>query len=129
MLFAPIIRNRALATGLRSLDRDFERFANAHFFAPSGAASRACEVQATDDGWTITLDLPGVAREELDIAVESRVVRIATQEQARRPVKAAWELPQDIDAAASKARLENGVLTLSLARVKPQSSATRIAVE
>lgn len=129
MLFAPIIRDRALVTGLRSLDRDFERFANAHFFAPAGATTRACEVQASADGWTITLDLPGVAREELDIAVESRVVRIATQEQARRPFKAAWELPQDIDAAASKARLENGVLTLTLTRVKPPSSAARIAVE
>ena len=129
MFFAPVARNRAFASGVRSFDRDFERFVNAHFFAPGSGASRPCEVQATEDGWTITLDLPGVAREELDIAVESRVVRIATQEQARRPFKAAWELPQDIDVAASKARLENGVLALTLVRVKPQSNAARIAVE
>ena len=52
-----------------------------------------------------------MAREQLTIGIEGQVVRIETQADAARQYKAAYELPQDIDAAASAAKLENGVLT------------------
>jgi HSP20 family molecular chaperone IbpA len=44
---------------------------------------------------------------------------------ARPQVQRAWELAQDIDTAASTAKLENGVLTLTLARVEPASKPLR----
>jgi len=48
-------------------------------------------------------------------------VRVASKEGAPRSYKAAYELPLDIDVASSEARLENGVLTLKLAKVVPAS--------
>ena len=38
-------------------------------------------------------------------------MRIETKAEAKRQFKAAYELPQEIDADASGAKLENGVLT------------------
>jgi len=45
-----------------------------------------------------------------------------------RQYKAAHELPQDIDVSASEARLDNGVLTLKLAKVPPESKAAKLAI-
>ena len=67
--------------------------------------------------------MPGVAREDLSIDIEGAVVRIETKAEATRQFKAAYELPQEIDADATSAKLENGVLTLTLAKQVPVSNA------
>jgi HSP20 family protein len=79
--------------------------------------------------WTVTLDVPGVAREDLSINIEGAIVRIETKAEAKRQYKAAYELPQEIDVEATTARLENGVLTLALAKKQPVSTARQIEVK
>ena len=125
MLFTPVVRTRAAAP-LRSFDRSFERFVNEAFFTN---ATRGFNVEQDDKAWTVTLDLPGVTREELSIATEGSVVRIETKAEAKRQYKAAYELPQEIDVEATAARLENGVLTLTLAKKQPVSNARVIEVK
>lgn len=77
---------------------------------------------------TMSFDLPGVAKEQLSIGIEGNIVRIETLEGAPRRYKAAYELPQDIDVAASDAKLENGVLTLKLTKKVPVSNVTQLAI-
>jgi HSP20 family protein len=126
MFFAPVVRTRAMSPAFRSFDRSFERFVNDAFFTN---ATRAFNVEQDDKAWTVTLDMPGVAREDLSINIEGSVVRIETGAQAKRAFKAAYELPQDIDAETSAAKLENGVLTLTLAKKVPVSSARQIEIK
>jgi HSP20 family protein len=126
MFFAPVVRTRAVSPAYRSFDRSFERFVNDAFF---GSATTGVNVQQDDKAWTVTLDVPGVTREELAINIEGAVVRIETKQEAKRPFKAAYELPQDIDAEATTAKLENGVLTLTLAKKQPVSNARTIEVK
>lgn len=126
MFFAPVVRTRAVAPGSRTFDRSFERFVNEAFFSP---ATESVNVQQDDKAWTVTLDLPGITREELSIATEGSVVRIETKVEAKRQYKAAYELPQEIDVAASGAKLENGVLTLTLAKQAPVSNVKQIEVK
>ena len=118
MFFAPTLATRRYAPA--AFDRSFERFVTPY---------RALNVTQDDKAWTITLDLPGVAREQLTVDVEGAVVRIATQAEAKRQFKAAYELPEEIDAEATEAKLENDVLTLVLGKKKPVSSARTIAVK
>lgn len=125
MFFAPVVRTRA-ALPFRSLDRNFERFVNDAFF---GNAAPGFQVEQDEKAWTVTLDVPGVAKEDLAITIEGSIVRIETRKEAKRQVKAACELPQDIDAPASGAKLENGVLTLTLAKQQPVSTARQIEVK
>ena len=126
MFFAPVVRTRAMAPALRSFDRSFERFVNDAFFRNLGPAFSAEE---DDKAWTVAIDLPGVAKEDLSIDIDGTVVRIDTREQASRRFKAAYELPQDIDAEASGAKLENGVLTLTLAKKVPENTARKVEVK
>lgn len=126
MLFAPALRTRAYSPSVRSFDRNFERFLNDAFFAPSYTGPK---VEQDESAWTITQDLPGIAREQLAIEIEGAIVRVQTVAEAKRQFKGAWELPEEIDADASEAKLEDGVLTLKLGKKKPVSNARRIDVK
>ena len=126
MFFAPVVRTRAMSPAFRSFDRSFERFVNDAFFSNTVPGF---EVAEDGKAWTVTLDLPGVAKEDLGVTIEGSIVRIETREQAKRQFKAAYELPQDIAADASAAELENGVLTLTLVKQLPVSNARQIEIK
>ena len=126
MFFAPVVRTRAVSPAYRSFDRSFERFVNDAFF---GNGVTVPQVAQDDKAWTVTLDLPGVAREDLSVNIEGSIVRIETKAEAKRQFKAAYELPQDIDTEASGAKLENGVLALTLAKKVPVSNARTIEIK
>ena len=125
MFFAPALRTRAYVPA-RAFDRSFERFLNESFLQPVAAGLK---VEQDDNAWTVSLDVPGVTREQLSIDVDGAVVRVQTAQDAPRQYKAAYELPADIDAKATSARLENGVLTLTLAKKKPVVTARSIEVK
>jgi len=124
MFFAPALRSRSFVSAPRTFDRGFERFVNDAF----AGYHRSLDVQQDDTHWTLRLDLPGIGREDLNVSVEGAVVRIETRAEAARQFKAAYELPQDIDAPATEARLENGVLTLRLGKLAPASKAVTVSV-
>lgn len=130
MLFVPVIRRSSVGSAfgpsLRALDRFFQDAAPAS--AASSATAAAAAATTDEQALELSFDVPGVTREQLSIGIEGNVIRIETLPEAKRQYKAAYELPQDIDAGKSEARLENGVLTLKLAKVLPQSKAVRLTV-
>ena len=125
MFFAPALRTRNYAP-VRGFDRGFERFLNEAFLAPAAAGVKVAQDEAA---WTVSLDVPGVAREQLAIDVDGTVVRVRTAKEAPRQYSAAYELPAEIDAESTTAKLENGVLTLTLAKKKPVVTARQIEVK
>lgn len=90
---------------------------------------QAASIEQDDKTYTLSFDIPGIARDQLVIGIEGNVVRIQSKEGAARQFKAACELPQDIDVATSEAKLENGVLTLRLGKVVPVSRVTELAID
>jgi HSP20 family protein len=122
MFFAPNVRTARFAP--RAYDRAFERFASEAF----AGARRSPLVEQDDKSWTLSLDVPGFAREDLAIGIEGAVVRIDSKAEAKRQFKAAYELPLDIDVATSEAKLENGVLTLKLGKRVPVSQAAQLQI-
>lgn len=122
MFFAPVLRHARYAP--RAFDRSFERFVSDAF----AGVHRSLHVEQDDKSWTLNLDVPGLSREDLVVGIEGAVVRIDTKPEAKRQFKAAYEMPQDIDAAASEAKLENGVLTLKLGKLAPVSNTTQLSI-
>lgn len=114
MFFAPAIRS----CSPRVYDHSFERFVNQAF----SDLRHGVRLEQDDTSWTLSLDVPGLSREDLGIAIEGAVVRIESKPEAKRQIKAAYELPLEIDTAASEAKLENGVLTLKLGKLQPVSN-------
>ena len=104
--------------------------APASFMDPSQSThnQRPSAVEQDEQSFTLTFDVPGVSREQLVVGIEGNVVRLSSAEGAPRTYRFACELPQDIDASQSAAKLENGVLTLKLAKVAPVSRVTELAI-
>ena len=82
-----------------------------------------------DTAFTLTLDMPGITKEQLSISIDGTVVRIQSKEDAPRRYRAAYELPQEVDSAQSEAKLEHGVLTLKFVKKVPVDTATELTIQ
>lgn len=127
MIFAPLMTRRATCAP-RSADVALQRFLLGTLSNPAVASPAGYTVTQDDKATTLQLDVPGLAREQLQITIEGKQVEVKSVEGAPRQVRRAWELPEEIDATASTARLENGVLTLTLARLAPADKSVQLTV-
>lgn len=128
MIFAPVIRRAAYANAPRSADLALQRFLMGALETPASTSTAGCTVTQDDKATTLQLDVPGLAREQLQISIEGNVVKLQSVAGAPRQVQRAWELADEIDATASTAKLENGVLTLTLARMVPTDKSVQLVV-
>ncbi|MFO1262165.1 MAG: Hsp20/alpha crystallin family protein [Rhodoferax sp.] len=119
----PLARRYAYAHAGRGLERFLQE-------AARPGSSTACSTNTSQDetAYTLSLDVPGIAKDQLSIAIEGTVVRISSKEGAPRRYQAAYEFPLEIDTATSEAKLENGVLTLKLVKKLPVSNVTELTV-
>ena len=110
-----------------------------------GAASRnpALDVAETDRAYTVKLEMPGVTKEDVKVSVEGRQVTVQAQSQRAQEKKdgermiyrertessyaRTFTLPVEVDQAEAGARLEQGVLTLTLPK-RGARAAAQIAV-
>ncbi len=108
------------------------------------SVSRA-RMDVLDKGPTyeVVVDLPGVKKEEINVAVEGERVTITAESEAEREVKEgervlhceryatryarSLELPTEVTEQGAEAKFENGVLTLTLPKREPVA-ARRVAV-
>ena len=108
-----------------NVSRSLERFLDEAI--QSGRQTNA-SFEQDDTAFTLSFDVPGIAKDQISIGIEGNIVRIASKEGAPRQYKAAYELPQDIDPPASEAKLDNGVLTLKLAKKVVANPVSELAV-
>ena len=119
---APALSRRQLYS---PAGRSLERFLDEAVVA---TRQKSAAIEQDETSFTLSFDVPGIAREQLSIGIEGSIVRIETKEGAPRQYKSAYELPQDIDVSASTAKLENGVLTLKLVKVVPVSKVSELVI-
>lgn len=109
----------------------------------SAARVPSLDVSETDRAYTVTVDLPGVAKEDIKVSVDGRQVTLQAQSQSVQEKKEgerviyrersaasfsrSFTLPVEVDQSASQAKLDNGVLTLTLAK-KVAPSAGQLTV-
>jgi HSP20 family protein len=87
------------------------------------------DVEETDDGFTVELDVPGVKREDIDVEVRQNQVRVTGEIKERertgmlrrrsRPVGRfdyVVALPGEVDPDKVEASLSDGVLTVRLGK-------------
>jgi HSP20 family protein len=92
------------------------------------SAAQSASYTQDETAYTLALDVPGIAKDQLSIAIEGAVVRISSKEGAPRRYQAAYEFPQEVDSSASEARLEHGVLHLKLVKKVPVNNATELTI-
>ena len=118
----PHLHRHATANAGRTLERFMDE-------ALRATTNNAASYTQDETSYTLTLDMPGIAKDQVSIAIEGAVVRVNSKEGAPRRYNAAYELPLDIDTATSEAKLENGVLTLKLVKKVPVSNAAELTIQ
>jgi len=126
------------------LPRSAAALAGAYLFNSERAPRRspAVDIAETDTAYSVTLDMPGVAKNDVKVSIEGRRVdieantaqaaeskdgeRIVYRERAASRYARSFTLPAELDEAQSSAKLENGVLNLTLA--KRAKASTRIQI-
>lgn len=133
------------------LDRFFEdRLERASAACVDTAArSPALDVTEHDADYVAVLDMPGVAKQEVKVSIDGRRVtvqaepatasdtappspssdsepgtRLIHRERTSPTYARSFLLPLEVEQAASQARLEHGVLTLTLPKLRARSTAT-----
>lgn len=138
-----------------SLDDGFGRLVETMFndmFAPlaraaalsdDGASMPRLDVTENDTAFEVQADLPGVKKEDIKVSVDGQRVLIEAEcqqaneqrqgeqvvysERSTRRYQRSFSLPREVDDAGAEARLEDGVLKLTLPK-KQGSSARRLTV-
>ena len=103
------------------------------------ARTPALDVSDNDADYVAVLDMPGVAKEDVKITVDGRRItvqaergaaagaddgaRLIHRERAAPAYARSFVLPVDVEQAATQARLEHGVLTLTLPKLQARSAA------
>ncbi len=85
-------------------------------------------VESDDTSITLSLDVPGLSKEQLTIGIEGRILRIRAKDDAPRSFSAAYKIGSDVDTSKSEAKLEHGVLTLKLAKIAAESRETVLTI-
>ena len=133
----------------RAVERLFDESTDRVFGgAKAGSAARtpALDVAETDTTYVVTFDVPGATRDQLKVTIEGRRLHVetalasddaATAETAKERVlyrergvpryERTVVLPAEVDQATSQAKVDNGVLTLTLAKKVP-TGALQISV-
>lgn len=119
--------------------------------ADTAARSPALDVSDNDAEYVAVLDMPGVAKQDVKVSIDGRRVtvqaeaskasetaqtnapgatsdsepsaRLIHRERASPSYARSFLLPVDVEQAASQARLEHGVLTLTLPKLRARSAA------
>lgn len=101
------------------------------------------DVHENEDAYTVTADVPGVAKEDIHVTIDGNTVTVQAEvkqhdsqqkgntlhsERYYGAIARSFQLPLDIDADAASAKTDNGVLTLSLPKKKPSNGARRLTV-
>jgi HSP20 family protein len=124
------------------------------FFAPmvvggsrrldDGASVPRLDMSETEQAYEVQADMPGVAREDLKVAIDHQRVTIEGEcrkanerregenvvysERSARKFVRSFTLPSEVDDAAAQAKLENGVLHLTLPK-KQGGTVRRIDIQ
>mgnify|MGYP001820050380 CR=1 FL=1 len=99
----------------------------------------ASEASGNDDAYRITVELPGVAEQDIHLSIEDGFVTLKGEKRTEREEKCktwyfserqygsfsrSFRLPPDAEAGKVDAQLKDGVLTITVPKTSPKKSQT-----
>ena len=94
-------------------------------------ATPAVYMAERPEGYDITFEIPGAGKNDVDLHVDGRTLRLrTTKKPAEKPAgfrEAVREFDPDRNYAVTKAAVENGVLRVSVAK-RPENQPRRIEI-
>jgi HSP20 family protein len=104
------------------------------------------DVNEKDNIYTVNAEVPGVKKEDINVSIDGNIITLSSEikqenktdgngekmlrsERYYGAISRSFQLPQEVDEKQSKAKYDNGVLTLTLPKKATNDSVTRLAIE
>jgi HSP20 family protein len=116
----------------RSIDRLFDSTLDRVFSGETALRSPTLDVTETEAGYNVFIDVPGVTKDDVKITIDGRRIHVSAQtqrddikkdgeriihrERSASSFSRSFTLPEEVDQDASQAKLDSGVLSLTLAK-------------
>lgn len=120
--------SNAAADVLSEFDHLFNRAFSRSFIPGATRSGESFSVFEADDAWRLRTDLPGFQKDDVNLRLQDGVLHLTAevaekggdQDYAafRSNVARSFRLPDNIDVSAIGARLENGVLEITLPKAE-----------
>lgn len=115
-----------------SWTRELDRLLDRSVFSPPVSSGSHEAFYESEKAWILRLDLPGFGKQDINLTVTDRKLQLTAETPADRPFggkfERQWQLGTDVEVTEISARLENGVLELTLPK-KPEVVAQPTTIE
>jgi len=111
-LFEPV-----LSSLVDAMDTEFKPFAFS-----GNRRWRTSEFREKDDGYFLELEVPGFSKKDISITLDQNTLIVkgkVDRNEVSYNLDKAFSLPIDVNPKAISAKLENGLLTISLSKLAP----------
>ena len=118
----PFYTNRGLTNAFKEMDELFESWNRVPAYANWDPMTHFAE---QEDHFTLSLDIPGIKKNELKLEVTGQTLNISGESQREkitRSFKRSFTLPETVDASKIEAKFEDGVLDLRLPKMEAAKS-------
>ena len=117
---------------LNTLMDVFDVYASSAFKYDPAYSKSEYYVTANEKEWTIEIPLPGMTKENLKVDIEDGLITIQAnptiKSKAVRSFKCSWHIDEAVDVSNITAKLENGLLLVTLPRIKPAKKTIAINI-
>ncbi|MBL0739973.1 Hsp20/alpha crystallin family protein [Chryseolinea lacunae] len=130
-IFKPIHSLSHLLNDVADVELGHQRLGGSHVLLST-------QLSEKPDSFTVSVPVPGMSREDLDVHIEDNVLVISTKGQPtdleyprairHEALKYSFVLPVGIDTDRVQAKCRNGLLTINLEKIKTKKSNTVIKV-
>jgi HSP20 family protein len=114
-------------------------------WAMEGITTPRLNLTETDKDFQVQAEMPGVKKEDVKVTIENQRVTMEAEakneteqregehvvysERSTQKFMRSFTLPSDVDDAAAEAKMENGILTLTLPKKQGGSGAKKLTVQ
>jgi len=117
---------------LNTLMDVFDIYASPAFKYDSNISKSEYYVTADEKQWTIEIPLVGMTKENLKVDIEDGLLTIQAnttiKSKAVRNFKCSWHVDEAVDTTGITAKLENGLLLVTLPRIKPTKKSIAVTI-
>lgn len=117
------------------LDRVLDNLFDAYGFPVTKQTTHANSwyTSSNADNYVLEATMVGIGKSDLKISVVDNTLVVegnpSTKSRFATAFKRSWALAEDADAANVNARLENGLLTLTIPRLKPATRTVNVTIQ
>jgi HSP20 family protein len=116
----------------RFLNNVFDVYATPGFSSDFTYTKDEYYVNSDDKQVTIEMPMPGISKDALKVDVEDSMLTIqatpTVKSKATRAIKKSWYIDDTIEVSGITARLENGLLFVTLPKIKPTKKSVAISI-